>query len=44
VIDFIYFHHRSFSYPVFNLADSAITTGVAIVVLFSLFAPTPADR
>ena len=35
VVDFIYFHHRSFSYPVFNLADSAITTGVAIVLLFS---------
>ena len=38
VIDFIYFHHRSFSYPVFNLADSAITTGVALVLLFSAFA------
>jgi len=42
VIDFIYFHHESFSYPVFNLADSAITTGVAIVILFSAFARTPA--
>ncbi len=35
VVDFIYFHHQSFSYPVFNLADSAITTGVAIVLIFS---------
>jgi signal peptidase II len=37
VIDFIYFHHKSFSYPVFNLADSAITTGVALVLLLSAF-------
>jgi signal peptidase II len=36
VIDFIYFHHNSFSYPVFNVADSAITTGVAIILLFSV--------
>ncbi len=35
VVDFIYFHHAWFSYPVFNLADSAITTGVAIILLFS---------
>jgi signal peptidase II len=37
VIDFIYFHHKSFSYPVFNLADSAITTGVTLILLFSAF-------
>src|SRR5207245_7190986 len=36
VTDFIYFHHNSFSYPVFNLADSAITVGVAIILLFSV--------
>ncbi len=36
VIDFIYFHHNSFSYPVFNVADSAITIGVAIILLFSV--------
>jgi len=35
VIDFIYFHHDSFSYPVFNLADSAITIGVATILLLS---------
>jgi len=37
VTDFIYFHHAWFSYPVFNLADSAITIGVAVAVLDSLF-------
>jgi signal peptidase II len=35
VTDFIYFHHASFSYPVFNLADSAITAGVALILLLS---------
>ena len=33
VIDFIFFHHDWFSYPVFNIADSAITIGVAIILL-----------
>jgi signal peptidase II len=37
VVDFIYFHHDSFSYPVFNIADSAITIGVAIILLVSFF-------
>jgi signal peptidase II len=35
VIDFIYFHHEAFRYPVFNLADAAITTGVVLILLFS---------
>jgi len=38
VVDFIYVHYYSWSYPVFNLADSAITIGVAIVLLHSMFA------
>jgi signal peptidase II len=38
VVDFIYVHYYSWSYPVFNLADSAITIGVAIILLHSLFA------
>jgi len=37
VVDFIYFHHRSFNYPVFNIADSAITIGVAVFLLFAVF-------
>jgi signal peptidase II len=35
VIDFIYLHHASLSYPVFNIADSAITVGVALILLLS---------
>jgi signal peptidase II len=42
VVDFIYFHHRSFSYPVFNIADSAITVGVAVIVIWS-FGRTPPE-
>ncbi len=38
VVDFIYVHYYAWSYPVFNLADSAITVGVAIVLIHSLFA------
>jgi signal peptidase II len=35
VVDFIYFHHNSFSYPVFNIADSAITIGVGMLLLYA---------
>ena len=42
VVDFIYFHHDSFSYPVFNVADSALTIGVATILLVSLLSgPRP---
>lgn len=43
VVDFIYFHHRSFSYPVFNIADSAITMGVAILLVFAVFDSSTPD-
>jgi signal peptidase II len=36
VVDFIFFHHDWFSYPVFNVADSAITIGVAIILITSI--------
>jgi signal peptidase II len=44
VVDFIYLHHKSFNYPVFNIADSAITTGVAIILLFSFFGGSATDQ
>jgi signal peptidase II len=44
VIDFIYFHHDAFRYPVFNLADAAITTGVAMILLFSWLHERAASR
>jgi signal peptidase II len=37
VIDFIYVHYYAWSYPVFNFADSAITIGVAIILISSIF-------
>jgi signal peptidase II len=36
VIDFAHLHYRGFDWPMFNLADSAITVGVAIVLWHSL--------
>jgi signal peptidase II len=40
VTDFIWFHHASFSYPVFNLADSAITGGVALILILTWLEPS----
>ena len=37
VVDFLLFYYRSFQWPAFNLADSAICTGVAIFILSTLF-------
>jgi signal peptidase II len=44
VVDFIYFHHDWFSYPVFNVADSAITVGVAIILILSFFSSSGPNR
>jgi signal peptidase II len=43
VVDFIYFHHSWLNYPVFNVADSAITVGVSIFILYSTFSGRPAE-
>ena len=44
VVDFIYAHYYRLSYPVFNLADSAITIGVGIILLGMLFEAGPQPR
>lgn len=36
VVDFILMHYYSHNYPVFNVADSAITIGVAMILISSL--------
>lgn len=36
VIDFIHLHYYDWNYPIFNLADSAITIGVAILLIEGL--------
>ena len=36
VVDFLLFYHRDWSFPAFNVADSAITVGVVLLVLDEL--------
>jgi signal peptidase II len=36
VIDFLLFHYRQWEFPAFNLADSAITAGAALLILDEL--------
>jgi signal peptidase II len=44
VIDFIRVHTETWSFAVFNLADSFITMGAAAVILDELMLPKKADR
>jgi len=37
VVDFIDWHYRSWHWPTFNIADSAITIGVTLLVIDMLF-------
>jgi signal peptidase II len=37
VVDFIDFHFNGWHYPAFNVADSAITTGVVVLLIDGLF-------
>ncbi|MFM8813229.1 MAG: signal peptidase II, partial [Methylophilaceae bacterium] len=32
VVDFLYFHYQTWYWPAFNVADSAICVGVAILL------------
>jgi signal peptidase II len=43
VVDFLLFHYAGWSFPAFNVADSAITCGAAALIIDS-FATTRADR
>ena len=36
VVDFIQVHHRGWYFPAFNVADSAITVGAALLILDEL--------
>lgn len=40
VVDFFHFQFGSYQYPIFNVADSAIVVGVAILTVITLFSPT----
>ena len=37
VVDFLDFHYQGWHWPAFNIADSAITCGVAIILIDSLY-------
>ena len=37
VVDFLYFHYQGFGWPAFNVADSAISVGAALLIWDSLF-------
>lgn len=39
VVDFLLFYYRSYQWPAFNVADSAITCGVAIYIISSILHP-----
>jgi signal peptidase II len=36
VVDFLHLHYAGFDWPMFNVADSAITVGVAVLLVHSL--------
>jgi signal peptidase II len=41
VVDFLYFHYHDYYWPAFNVADSAITVGVALLLWDGFKKPSP---
>ena len=41
VVDFLYFYYQDFAWPAFNIADSAISIGAAMLIWDSLFRKSP---
>jgi signal peptidase II len=41
VVDFLYFHYHGYYWPAFNVADSAITVGVALLLWDGFRKPQP---
>ncbi len=40
VVDFLLFYYQRWQFPAFNLADSAITCGAALYIVYALFFPS----
>lgn len=40
VVDFLHFHYQAYAWPAFNVADSAICVGVALLLIDSFKKPT----
>jgi signal peptidase II len=43
VVDFLDFHYRHFSWPTFNLADTFISVGAGLILLYLLRSPREAS-
>jgi signal peptidase II len=44
VIDFLRAHYYDLNYPIFNVADSAVTIGVSLIILASFFVSDDAPK
>jgi signal peptidase II len=44
VVDFVRVHYFDLNYPVFNVADSAITIGVTLIIVAALFSNDTEDE
>lgn len=44
VVDFLYFHYHSFRWPAFNVADTAISIGAAVMIWDSLFSKSNTQK
>lgn len=43
VVDFLQLHYRHYYWPTFNVADSVITLGIALLIYDTLFSKAPAE-
>jgi lipoprotein signal peptidase len=44
VRDFLFFHHNSFEWPVFNVADCCLVVGAVLLLVQAVFVTHPADE
>ena len=44
VRDFMHFHHNSFEWPVFNVADCCLVVGAALLLVQAVFVAHPPEE